>query len=248
MQYAILVYETDSDFAARADAHRNEADWADRRLAAVLMADVVGYSRLMNGDEIGTVAALKALRADVLQPMVVDHGGVVVDMAGDSLLAQFPSVRAAVACAVAIQERLRAQAAGSPGGPLALRIGITIGDLIVDGTAVYGDGVNAAARLQALAPPGGILVSAVVRDLLDDKAPYRLTDAGRHPVKNMGRPLHAYRVHLSSDAAPGRGRPGKARAIAIALLTALGAAAWSSAHWITPGGSPPAVQWVATTR
>src|SRR5258706_12448914 len=132
---------------------------ATRRLAAILAADVVGYSRLMGGDETGTLAALKRHREAVMDPAIRAHNGRVVKLMGDGTLAEFPSVVDAVDCALTMQ---RSPARDGNGPAITLRIGVNLGDVIVEGDDIYGDGVNVAARLEPLAEPGGICVSSIV--------------------------------------------------------------------------------------
>jgi adenylate cyclase len=139
------------------------AERVSRRLAAILAADVVGYSRLMGVDEAGTLARLKALRKDVFDPRIAEHGGRIVKLMGDGTLVEFPSVVDAVRCAAEIQRAMTARSAEMPEDQrIVLRIGVNLGDVIVDGEDIYGDGVNVAARLEGLAEPGGLCVSGVV--------------------------------------------------------------------------------------
>jgi adenylate cyclase len=168
------------------------------RLAAILAADAVGYSRLMAADELGTLARLDAARG-VFRAGVEGHRGRVVDMAGDSVLAVFETATGAVTAAAEIQRALQARGAGAPpDGHLSFRIGIHLGDVIAkpDGT-VYGDGVNVAARLQGLAPEGGVAVSDVVHGAVRDRVAMTFRDHGEHAVKNIAR---AIRVFLLVDA------------------------------------------------
>jgi adenylate cyclase len=168
---------------------------AERRLAAILAADVAGYSRLMGADEEGTLRTLKAHRQTVFDPQVAAHRGRIVKTTGDGLLVEFGSVVDAVDCACAIQTAsLRRNADVPVGRRLAFRIGINLGDVIIDGDDIYGDGVNIAARLEGLAEPGGVCVSAAVRDQLRDKRTLSFDDLGEHAVKNIARPLRVYRV------------------------------------------------------
>ena len=137
----------------------------ERRLTAILAADVAGYSRLMGGDEEGTLAALKVLRREVSDPKIKEHRGRIVNTTGDGLLSEFASVVDAVRCAVDVQREMAARNAGVPAERrIDFRIGINLGDIIIDENDIFGDGVNIAARLEALAEPGGICVSRVVRD------------------------------------------------------------------------------------
>jgi adenylate cyclase len=168
---------------------------AERRLAAVLAADVAGYSRLMGADEEGTLRILKAHRQTVFGPQVAGHRGRIVKTTGDGLLVEFGSVVDAVECACAIQAALARHNADVPvERRLEFRIGINLGDVIIDGDDIYGDGVNIAARLEGLAEPGGICVSAAVRDQLRDKRALYFEDLGEHAVKNIARPLRVYRL------------------------------------------------------
>src|SRR6266852_128773 len=166
-----------------------------RRLAAILAADVAGYSRLMGADEEGTLAALKELRRELADPKIKEHRGRIVKTTGDGLLVEFASVVDAMRCAVEVQQGMAERNAGVPEERrLQFRIGINIGDIIKDGRDIYGDGVNVAARLEALAEPGGICVNRVVRDQVRDKLDFAFEDAGEQRVKNIARPLRVYRV------------------------------------------------------
>ncbi len=165
----------------------------ERRLAAILAADVVGYSRLMGADEAGTLTRLKALRRDLVQPSITKRKGRVVKLMGDGLLAEFPSVVEAVQCAVDIQNAMPGREPDLPDDRrIALRIGVNLGDIIVEGSDIYGDGVNVAARLEALAAPGGICISGTVMDHVKDKLDLGFRDLGEQKVKNIGRPVHVF--------------------------------------------------------
>lgn len=168
-----------------------------RRLAAILCADVVGYSRLMGTDESGTIAALHALRERV-DPLIAGHNGRIFKNTGDGLLAEFSSVLDAIEAATAIQSGVRG-ADGEPVGRLELRIGIHVGDVIAEGEDRLGDGVNVAARLQELAPAGGICVSATVREQVGEKLPVRFTDLGHRPLKNIAQPVRVFRLTPLAD-------------------------------------------------
>ena len=194
-----------------------------QRLAAVLAADAVAFSRLMGSDDRGTVAALDAARA-VFGELVAAHQGQVVDTAGDSILAVFDTATGAVAAALAIQERLGQAAKGLPEGQrLLFRMGIHLGDLIEksDGT-VYGDGVNIAARLQALALPGGVTVSSMVREAVQDRIAASYHDLGEQLVKNIAKPVRAYHVATGEQAsmasAAAAARPQRTDKPGIAVL------------------------------
>ena len=166
----------------------------ERRLAAILVADVVGYSQLMAADEAGTLTALKAHRAELFDPLTAKHNGRIVKLMGDGVLVEFASVVDAVQCAVAIQEALSEQ-----DGEIKLRIGINLGDVIVEGDDIYGDGVNVAARLETLAPPGGICISSVVQESLGLKIETKFADAGEHQVKNIAKPIRVFHWPAGND-------------------------------------------------
>jgi TolB-like protein/class 3 adenylate cyclase len=171
----------------------------ERRLAAILAADVAGYSRLMGADEEGTLERLKAHRRELLDPKIKEHRGRIVKTTGDGMLAEFPSVVDAVRCAVEMQRGIGDRNAVVPkDNRITFRIGINLGDVIIDGDDIYGDGVNIAARLEALAEPGGICISRTVRDHIRDKLPYPFEDMGQQSVKNIARPVRAYA--MSADA------------------------------------------------
>jgi class 3 adenylate cyclase len=167
----------------------------ERRLAAILAADVSGYSRLMGADEEGTLAALKSHRRELIDPLIAQHQGRIVKTTGDGVLIEFASVVDAVRCAAVVQQGMMDRNANLPESRrIAFRIGINVGDVIVDEGDIFGDGVNVAARLEALAEPGQICVSATVREHVGDKLPIGFTDMGEHSVKNIARPVHVYRV------------------------------------------------------
>jgi adenylate cyclase len=166
-----------------------------RRLAAILAADVAGYSRLMGMDEEGTLSAMKELRRELADPKIKEHRGRIVKTTGDGLLVEFASVVDAVRCAVEVQYEMAERNAGVPEEQrIQFRIGINLGDIIKDGRDIHGDGVNIAARLEALAEPGGICVNRVVRDQVRDKLDFAFEDAGEQRVKNIARPLRVYRI------------------------------------------------------
>src|SRR5436190_23854455 len=167
----------------------------ERRLAAILAADVAGYSRLMGEDEEGTLAALKAIRRELGDPKIAEHRGRIVKTTGDGLLVEFPSVVDAVRCAVEVQRAMADRNAGTPAERrIEFRVGIHQGDIIVDDGDIFGDGVNLAARLEGLAEPGGICVSRVVRDEVRDKLDVAFDDLGEQQVKNIARPVHVFMV------------------------------------------------------
>jgi adenylate cyclase len=175
----------------------------ERKLAAILAADVVGYSRLVGADEAGTIARLRALRKEFIEPLIAEYRGRVVKLVGDGALVEFASAVDAVECAVAIQQGVAEREAAEPEDRrIRLRIGINLGDVIVDGADLYGDGVNIAARLENLAEPGGIYVSAVVREQVRDKFHADFSDLGEQTVKNIARPLHVYRLEIAPRSEP----------------------------------------------
>jgi TolB-like protein/class 3 adenylate cyclase/Tfp pilus assembly protein PilF len=209
-----------------------------RRLAAILAADVAGYSRLMGADEEGTYERLKAHLREVVDPTIREHHGRIVKTTGDGVLAEFASVVDAVRCAGEIQRAMAERDLDLPEvRRLRFRIGVNLGDVIADGGDIYGDGVNIAARLEALAAPGGICVSGTVYDHIGDRLPYTFDDLGKQKVKNIARPVRAYALRpagvASSSAAGSRMRPFRCRrafigALVVVALVILGAAWWFS--------------------
>jgi adenylate cyclase len=168
-----------------------------RRLTAILAADVAGCSRLMGADEEGTLAALKVIRRELGDPKIKEYRGRIVKTTGDGLLVEFASVVDAVRCAVEVQQAMAARNAEAPrDNRIEFRIGINLGDVIHDGRDIFGDGVNVAARLEALAEPGGICVSRVVHDQVRDRLDVAFEDLGEQQVKNITRPVHVWRVAL----------------------------------------------------
>src|SRR5439155_8098339 len=171
-----------------------------RRLAAILAADVAGYSRLMGADEEGTLARLKALRRELADPKIKEHRGRIVKTTGDGLLIEFASVVDAVRCAVEVQRGMAERNADvPPDGRIEFRMGINIGDIIREGRDIFGDGVNIAARLEGLAEPGGICVSRAVRDQVRDKLDFSFEDMGDRQVKNIARPIRVHRILLGEE-------------------------------------------------
>jgi adenylate cyclase len=172
----------------------------ERRLAAILAADVVGYSRLVGEDEEGTLERLRVLRRELVDPMIKEHRGRVVRITGDGLLVEFASVVDAVRCAVDTQREMALRNTEiPPDRRIEFRIGINLGDIINDGQDIYGDGVNVAARLEALATPGGICVSRVVRDQVRDKLGFGFDDRGEQQVKNIARPVRVFDVKIAGE-------------------------------------------------
>src|ERR1700720_4504905 len=173
-----------------------------RRLAAILAADVAGYSRLMGADEEGTLERLKAIRRELGDPKIAEHRGRIVKTTGDGLLAEFQSVVDAVRCAVEVQRAMADRNAGAPAEKrIEFRVGIHQGDVIVEDGDIFGDGVNLAARLEGLAEPGGICVSGRVRsDAAGKVEDVTFEDLGERQVKNIVRPVHAFAIRLGADA------------------------------------------------
>jgi adenylate cyclase len=178
----------------------------ERRLAAILAGDVAGYSRLMGIDEEGTLAALKRHRRELVDPKIKEHRGRTVKLTGDGILVEFASVVDAVRCAVDIQRGMAERNVEVPAERrIEYRIGLNLGDIIIDDKDIYGDGVNIAARLEALAEPGGICVSRVVRDQVRDKLDFSFADMGEQQVKNIARPVRTHRIVLGAEAAEALG-------------------------------------------
>ena len=218
----------------------------ERRLSAILAMDVVGYSRLMGTDESGTLAALRALRKELWDLKIDEYGGRVVKTMGDGQLVEFASVVGAVECAVDVQRAMEARSADvAEDKRIILRVGINQSDVIVEGDDIYGDGVNIAARLEALSEPAGICISRGVRDLIRDKLPYPLDDLGDVKVKNIARAVRAFQVkyegvaHVSVPPArvansTVRSRwlwPAIAAFAVVAAVIGVGAALWQP--WVT---------------
>ena len=190
----------------------------ERRLAAILAADVAGYSRLMGQDEAGTLQRLKALRGELVDPKIAEHKGRIVKTTGDGLLIEFPSVVEAVACAVAVQRDIAEQNASVAAAErLVFRVGINLGDVIIDGEDIHGDGVNIAARLEGLAEPGGICVSAVVYDQVRGRVDCPFEDLGEQTLKNITRPVRIYRVGWNSKPAADISETPRSRRLAVEI-------------------------------
>jgi class 3 adenylate cyclase/TolB-like protein len=214
---------------------RVETKLHDRRLSAILAADVAGYSRLMGADEEGTLEALKAHRKAVVDPAIANHRGRIVKTTGDGMLVEFASAVDAVRCAVDVQRSMAERnEAVPPERRIVFRMGINVGDIIGDGSDIYGDGVNVAARLESMAEPGGIWVSQAVRDPVRDKLSFSFQDLGRISAKNISRPIHVFRVRHDTEAKRSKLTvPSATRRLVIAAVAALavlgaGAGAW---HW-----------------
>jgi adenylate cyclase len=192
-----------------------------RRLAAILSADVVGYSRLMGIDEAGTLARLKAVRRDLIEPKIAAHAGRIVKLMGDGMLVEFGSAVDAVACAIEIQRQVRVHDAGSSeADPIQFRVGINVGDIIIDGDDILGDGVNIAARIEGVAAPGGISLSDDAWRQVQGKMAANFIDSGEHSLKNIARPMRVYRIELGEEGATQPAAPASALPVkpSIAVL------------------------------
>jgi adenylate cyclase len=175
----------------------------ERRLTAILAADVVGYSRLMGADETGTLSALQGHQTDLIEPRIAEHQGRVVKLSGDGVLAEFPSVVNAVACAAAIQRGMRQRNDTVPQDRwIEFRIGLHLGDVIAEGGDIFGDGVNVAARLEGIATPGGIVVSSSVRDHVGARLNLTYEDMGEQTLKNIALAVRVYNVLLDTPTVP----------------------------------------------
>jgi adenylate cyclase len=165
----------------------------NRKLAAILASDVVGYSRLMRADEAGTLAALKRHRETIFDPAVVGNNGRIVKLIGDGTIVEFGSVVDAVNCALSVQRSTADQSTSQP--TIVLRIGINLGDVIIERDDIYGDGVNIAARLEPLAEPGGICISSIVQESIGNRIEVGFQDGGEISVKNIDRPIRIWSWH-----------------------------------------------------
>ena len=171
----------------------------ERRLAAILAADVAGYSRLIGADEEGTLERLKAVRSELVDPKIAERRGRIVKTTGDGLLVEFRSVVYAVRCAVELQREVIARNTATPAERrIEFRMGINVGDILIEDGDIFGDGVNIAARLEALAVPGGICLSAAAHEQVRDKLDVAFDDLGEQQVKNITRPVRTYRIALGA--------------------------------------------------
>ena len=181
------------------------SEGTQRRLSAIVSADVVGYSRLMGEDETGTLAVLRSHRSELIDPLVERHGGRIVKTTGDGLLLEFPSVVTAVECAVAAQEGMASRNAGlTAGRSVQFRVGVHLGDVIAENDDIFGDGVNVAARLEGLSEPGGLALSDDAYRQVRDRMDIDWQDDGEHEVKNIARPVHVWRWSPEGAAASRR--------------------------------------------
>jgi TolB-like protein/class 3 adenylate cyclase/tetratricopeptide (TPR) repeat protein len=215
----------------------------ERRLAAIFAADVAGYSRLMGQDEAGTLALLRTHRREFIDPKIAEHKGRIVKTTGDGMLVEFPSVVEAVSCAVEFQRGMAERNSGAAADErIEFRVGINLGDVIVEDGDIFGDGVNVAARLEALAEPGGVCISRTVRDQILDKLPYPFDDLGEQSVRNIARPVRVYALrpdavaNLSASGIPIAATRRRRTAIVVATAVALFALAMAAtAWWVSPG-------------
>src|SRR5207248_2347396 len=172
----------------------------ERRLTAILAADVVGYSRLMGANESGTLAALKAIQTDFIDGKIAQHQGRIVKLTGDGMLVEFSSVVNAVSCAAEVQRGMRDRNAGVPQERrIEFRIGVNLGDVIVEGEDIFGDGVNVAERLERMAKPGGIAISGSVRDHVGNRLDIAFEDLGEQELKNIAKPVRVYDISVEKQ-------------------------------------------------
>src|SRR5881392_638488 len=190
----------------------------ERRLTAILAADVVGYSRLMTIDEAGTLAALKSLRKNLVDPKISEHNGRIFKLTGDGMLIEFPSVVSAVACAVDIQSAMRTRNASTADARIEFRIGINLGDIIVEEGDIFGDGVNVASRLESIAPVGGIAVSQSVRDHVGKRLGLTFEDMGERRLKNIEAPVRVYNIALDRPSGDGTASAPRQERPSVAVL------------------------------
>ena len=221
-----------------------EGQGVERKLAVIFAADVAEYSRLMGVDEVGTLRTLQAYRA-ILDQLIAAHHGRIFNTAGDSVIADFASAVDAVECAVAVQQAIAKENANrAPEEQMRFRIGVHVGDVIVEGSNLYGDSVNIAARLEALAEPGGICLSGAVRDQIGTRLPVGFTTLGEQRVKNIAEPVRAFKVAGESGGSSRYGRLAGRRDLGPrprprcrgrrGVLIAAGGGAW----WLWSGGMP----------
>ena len=219
----------------------DQSQRVERKLAAILAADVVGYSRLMGLDETGTLARLKALRRDLVDPLIAGYRGRIVKLMGDGALVEFASVVDAVACAVEIQRSIAKQGDALPEhSRISFRIGINLGDVIIDGDDVYGDGVNIAARLEGICEPDGIVISGTAYDQAKNKVDVGFKSLGNQHLKNIADPVRAYRRAFGSagksaeTAAATVARAGR-NDVFLAIATGIGLVLWPQAAALLSG-------------
>lgn len=213
-------------------AYRSEGSSMERRLTTIVAADIAGFSRLIGLDEEATLTAQRAHLSELVDPLLEKHGGRIANTAGDSLLIEFPSAVEAVRCCIVLQEGMAKRNAEIPDEHRILyRVGINVGDVVDRDGDLLGDGVNIAARLEALAPPGGIVVGRGVRDQVRDRLELNLIDLGKVEVKNISRPVHAFQVLREGEAALPLAEPAPQRrvwmiAAALLMVVLAGAGYW----------------------
>lgn len=189
------LFETDSKISSRRSIEKkmSERFQVERKLAAIVAADIVGYSRLMEVDEVGTLQSLKIIRKNYTDPLIDEYGGKIVKTTGDGLLVDFLSIVDAVSCAIEIQRSISKFSSSLPDDKrLIMRIGINIGDIIIEDNDIFGDGVNIAARLESLCEPGGICISEIVHEQIHNKLPHSFTNRGKQIGKNISRPIYVH--------------------------------------------------------
>src|SRR5215213_9681386 len=190
-----------------ADQHDADKPRLERRMLAIMATDVVGFSRQMEHDEAGTIARVNAARAEIIEPLLTRHHGRLIKLMGDGTLSVFDSVVDAVSCAAAIQRAAAERnKSASESEHLVMRIGVNLGDVVLQDNDVYGNGVNVAARIEPLCEPGGVMVSGTVYDHLQGKIDFPFEFVGEHQVKNITRPVRAYRALLPGTPPPARKR------------------------------------------
>src|SRR5215831_14541772 len=199
----------------RIGAHQMAEARVERRLAAILAADVAGYSRLMGADEVGTLAALKAHRRKIVDPAIAQHHGRIVKTTGDGILVEFASAVDAVDCAVVIQEKMAERTAGGTEPSIQFRMGINVGDIIIDGKDIFGDGVNVAARVENECEPGGVCLSGNAFEQVRGKTGFAFEDLGERSLKNIDRPVRLYAAQSAASPALASGLPGSAKLLPL---------------------------------
>ena len=226
-------------------------DHVQRKLAAILAADVVGYSRMVGSDEVGTIARLKALRADPIDPVIARYRGRIVKEIGDGFLAEFASIVDAVQCAADIQAALAVRASGETGEPIRFRIGVNLGDVLVEGDDLLGDGVNVAARLEGLAEPGGVCISGNAHEQVRQRLDLAFEDMGPQSLKNIATPVRAFRLRPGGTVSKPAAKMTRRRmavalgVLLVALLVVGGGLAWWQTH--KQGAATSAPEIAATT-
>jgi len=224
---------------------------AGRKVAAILVADIVGYSRLTGADEERTLARLRTLRSDLIDPAIAVHNGRIVKRTGDGAVVEFRSVVEAVRCAIEVQNGIAERNTGlAPDKRIEARVGVHLGDVVEEADGdLMGDGVNVAARLQSIGEPGGVCLSSAAYEQVRDKLHETFIDLGDRGLKNIARPMRVYALKLRDAAVVQASVPSKPRArtlpkplLAVALVIALIASAWFGRHAFAPAPSPSIAQ------